>query len=408
MDAIIERCCGLDVHEAVVVACLLVGRADERPRKTVRSFGALTADLFELREWLLTEGCTHVAMESTGIYWRPVHALLEDAFDVTLGNAHHIKNVPGRKTDVKDAEWIADLLRHGLIRKSFVPPKAIRDLRDIVRYRRKVVHARAAERNRLLKMLETANVKLSAVLTNVFGASGRLMLTAVLEGKAPLDVAHLAKGRLRQKMGVIQRAVDGRLDEHHRFLLKMQLDRLDAADANVIELDARIDALMQPYRQEAERLDQIPGVDRIGAAAIIAEIGVDMSVFKSAAHLASWAGVCPGNHESAGKRKKGTKRKGNVHLTTTLVEAAQSAIKKKDSYFRDKSRRLVARRGKKRGLVAIAHKILIAAYHLLATGDAYRELGGQYLDRLDERRTTNALVRRLERLGYSVQIEKAA
>lgn len=408
MDALVERCCGLDVHEAVVVACLLVGRAEQRPRKTVRTFRSMTRELLELREWLLAEGCTHVAMESTGIYWRPVHALLEDAFDVTIGNAQHIKNVPGRKTDVKDAEWIADLLRHGLIRKSFVPPKPIRDLRDIVRYRRKVVQARAAERNRLLKMLETASIKLSAVLSNVFGVSGRAMLTAMLEGAAPSEVARLAKGRLRQKLADIERAADGRMDEHHRFLLKMQLDRLDSADADVAALDARIDTLMAPYHEKAKRLDGIPGIDRIGAAAIIAEIGVDMTVFKSQAHLASWAGVCPGNHESAGKRKKGTKRRGNVHLTTTLVEAAQSAMKKKGSFLRDKSRRLVARRGYKRALVAIAHKILIAAYHLLRDDVPYSDLGEQYLDRLDERRTTKTLVRRLERLGYTVELHKAA
>ena len=406
MDSLIERCCGLDVHQGMVVACLLVGKADERPRKELKTFRTVTAELLELRAWLVQAGCTHVGMESTGVYWTPVYALLEDAFDLTVGNAQHMKNVPGRKTDVKDAEWIADLLRHGLIRKSFVPPKPIRELRDIVRYRRKLVQSRATERNRLLKLLETANIKLSSFLTNVFGASGIAMLEALLEGgSTPKQMAQLSKGRLRNKLVDVELALDGRLEDHHRFLLRMQLERLKQADAQVDALDLRIDQMLKPYCEQTERLAGIPGVSKVVASQIVAEMGVDMTAFKSEAQLASWSGVCPGNHESAGKRQRGTKRKGNIHLTTTLVEAAQAAVRKKGSYLRDKFHRLKARRGYKRALIAIAHKILIAAYHMLLGQADYRDLGENYLDGLSKHRTTTTLVRRLERLGYTVHLE---
>ncbi|HEV2921199.1 MAG TPA: IS110 family transposase [Actinomycetota bacterium] len=409
MEPIVERCCGLDVHQGMVVACLLVGKADERPKKEVKTFRTVTAELLELREWLQAAGCTHVGMESTGVYWKPVYALLEDAFDLTVGNAQHIKNVPGRKTDMKDAEWIADLLRHGLIRKSFVPPKPIRDLRDVVRYRRSVVQSRATERNRLLKLLETANIKLSTFLSNVFGASGMAMLEALLDGRStPEQMAELSKGRLRKKKADVALALDGRFEEHHAFLLRMQLERLKQADAQVDALDLRIEQMLAPYREQAKKLRGIHGISQVLASLLIAEMGVDMTVFKSDEHLASWAGVCPGNHESAGKRQRGTKRKGNVHLTTALVEAAQAAIKKKGSYLRDKFHRLKARRGYKRALIAIAHKILIAAYHILLEGTDYHDLGDAYLDRLSKHRTTTALVSRLERLGYNVHLEVKA
>jgi transposase len=409
MEPLIERCCGLDVHQETIVACMLVGKADERPRKQIRTFRTVTCELLELREWLREAGCTHVGMESTGVYWTPVYAILEDAFDLTVGNAQHIKNVPGRKTDVKDAEWIADLLRHGLIRKSFVPPKPIRELRDVVRYRRKLVQSRATERNRLLKLLETANIKLSSFLTNVFGASGMAMLKALVEGgSTPQQMAQLSKGRLRRKVADVALALDGRLADHHRFLLRIQIERLEQADAQVDALDLQVDEMLKPSREQAERLATIPGVSRVVASHLIAEMGTDMTVFKSEAHLASWAGVCPGNHESAGKRQRGTKRKGNIHLTTALVEAAQAAIKTKGSYLRNKFHRLKARRGYKRALMAIAHKILIAAYHMLRDKTDYRDLGDDYLDRMSKSRTTTALVRRLERLGYTVHLEEKA
>jgi transposase len=405
MDAIVERVAGVDVGQASVVATVLVGAAHERARKETRAFGTVTRELLALREWLLGKGVTQVALEGTGIYWRPVYEVLEDAFDMILGNAHHIKNVPGRKTDVKDSEWLADLARHGLIARSFVPPKPIRQLRELLRYRRKLVESRTTERNRLLKVLETANIKLASVASNVFGVSGRLMLQALLEGGAtPAAMAALAQGRLRKKRAELEQALEGRLDEHHRFLLQVQLRRLDSVDADIACLDARIDQALESCRTQWEVLQQIPGVSGGVAAVIVAELGPDMSVFPSAQHAAAWAGVCPGNNESAGKRMRAGARKGNVHLRTALVEAAIAASRTKDSYLRDKFYRLRARRGTRRAAMAIAHKILIAAYHLLSTGGPYRELGATYLDGLEKRRTTRNLVRRLERLGYEVTI----
>jgi transposase len=299
METLVERGCGLDVHQATLVACLLTVRKDGKVQKQVRTFGTTTRELLSMREWLLSQGCTHVAMESTGVYWKPVYAILEGAFQIVVANAQHVKKIPGRKTDVKDAEWIADLLCHGLLRQSFVPPKPIRELRDLTRYRRKLVESQSAERNRLLKVLETANIKLASVATDVFGTSGRLMLRALIEGKATAqEMAELAL------------------------------------------------------------LDEIPGVDWTLAVVIIAELGVDMSVFQSVSQLASWAGVCPGNSESAGKRKSSRIPKGNVYLKTALVEAAHAAARTKGTYLRDKFHRLKARRGYKRAAVAIGHKIL--------------------------------------------------
>lgn len=409
MEAIVERACGLDVHQSIIVACVLVGRADERPRKEVRTFRTVTRELLELRDWLQDRGCSHVGMESTGVYWKSIYAILEQDFELIVGNAQHIKNVPGRKTDTKDAEWIADLVRHGLIRKSFVPPKPIRDLRDVVRFRRKVVQSRATERNRLLKLLETANIKLSSFLTNVFGKSGLAMLCALLKGElSPAQIAQLAKGRLRNKIDDIELALDGRLDEHHLFLLRMQLQRLEQADLQVKQLDDRIGDMLKPYREELALLATIHGLNRVSIPEIVAETGFDMHVFTDESHLSAWGGVSPGNHESAGKRKRGTKRKGNIHLTTALVEAAQAAIRKKGSYLRNKFHRLKARRGYKRALIAIAHKILIAVYHVLFKRKPYRDLGEDYLDTISKQRVTSSLIRRLERLGYTVALTPKA
>lgn len=409
MEAIVERACGLDVHQSVIVACVLVGAANERPRKEVRSFRTVTRELLELKDWLEQLGCTHVGMESTGVYWKPVHALLEEQFCVIVGNAHHIKTVPGRKTDVKDAEWIADLIRHGLIRASFVPPKDIRVLRELTRYRRKLVQTRATERNRLIKLLETANVKLASFLTDVFGVSGMAMLRALLRGELqPSEMAKLAKGRLRSKVADIELALEAELAPHQRFILQTQLDRLEQADAQVQSLDERIEEQLAPYREEVALLQQIHGLSRVVVPEVIAEIGVDMTAFQSDSHLSSWGGVCPGNHESAGKRKRGTKRSGNVHLTTALVEAAQGAVRKKDSYLKDKFHRLKARRGYKRALMAVAHKILIAVYHVLRDRKPYHDLGDSFLDRNAKRRATSSLVRRLENLGYSVELRSTA
>ena len=408
MEAIIEKCCGLDVHQATVVACLLTGKPSQRPEKEVRTFRTVTRELQAMSEWLRAEGCTHVAMESTGVYWKPVYAVLEGGFELVVGNAHHIKNVPGRKTDVKDSEWLADLMRHGLIRKSFVPPKPLRELRDLLRYRRKLVESGASERNRLLAVLETANIKLASVASDVFGVSGRLMLDALIEGRAtPAEMAKLAKGKLRDKLVELQLALEGSVGEHHRFLLAMQLRRLKSVEDELEVLDKRIEEKLEPYRAQHALLMTIPGVNWCIAAVLIAEIGVDMTVFLSAYHLAAWAGVCPGNNESAGKHRAGKARRGNVHLKTALVGAATSAARTKGTYLKDKYHRLRARRGNLRAAVAIGHKILVAAYHMLTRQLPYQDLGGSYLYKLDETRTASNLVRRLERLGYVVELKDA-
>jgi len=409
MDLQMQRACGLDVHQATVVACLLIVLGNGKVKKQIRTFGTTTRELVSLREWLQSEGCTHVAMESTGVYWKPVHAILEGAFELIVANAQHIHNVPGRKTDVKDAEWIADLLLHGLLKPSFVPPKPIRELRDLTRYRRKLVESRSAERNRLLKVLETANIKLASVASDVFGVSGMNMLAALAEGKAtPAQMAELAKGRLREKLSQLEPALEGRMEDHHRRILKLQLRRMRELDKDLAELEADIEEKLKPYHLQLELLKGIPGVDWTLAAVIIAELGVDMKVFQTASQLAAWAGVCPGNNESAGRRKSGRVTQGNVHLKTALVEAAQAATRTKGTYLRDKFYRLKARRGAKRAVVAISHKILVAAYHMLSEQVSYNDLGDLYLDKLNKTHLTRNLVHRLERLGYRVTLEELA
>ena len=409
MDAIIERCCGLDVHQSTVVACILIGTPGRKPRKEVRSFGTMTRDLAALRDWLVTEGVSHVGMESTGIYWKPVYTVLEGHFELIVGNAHHIKNVPGRKTDVKDAEWIADLVRHGLVSKSFVPPPEIRELRDLLRFRRTLVETQATERNRVLKLLESANIKLASVMSDVFGVSGMAMLKALVSGTtAPDDMANLARTRLRRKLEPLAHALDGRMLEYHRFQLGLQLRGLEEVDRTLAELETRIEEKLKPFAQQRAVLTGIPGVDKLTAAVLIAEIGVDMTVFGNAQRLAAWAGVCPGNHESAGKQKSGRTRKGNTYLKTALVTAAVSAAKSKGTYLKDKYHRLKARRGGMRAAVAIAHKILVMAFHILSTGELFKDLGEAYLDQQARKRTTTALVRRLTNLGYDVILQPKA
>jgi len=403
MEAIVERCAGLDVHQATVVACVLIGEAGRKPRKEIRTFSTLTRDLEALRDWLQELGVTQVGMESTGVYWKPVHAILEGHFELIVANAHHIRNVPGRKTDVKDAEWTADLVRHGLIKPSFVPPPPIRELRDLVRLRRSLSEALTSEQNRTLKLLETANIKLASVVSEVFGVSGRAMMKALVENTAtPQEMADLAKRSLRRKLEPLALALDGRLSEHHRYLLAFHLRRVEAIEADLRDLDQRIAEKAQPYQAQRRLLRQIPGVDDRIAVAIIAEIGIDMTVFGNAKRLAAWAGVCPGNHESAGKKKNTKTRKGNVHLKTTLVQAAVSAARKKGSYYKDNYHRLKARRGSLRAAMAIAHKILVAVFHMLDKAIPFQELGEAFLDQQSRKRTTTNLVRRLNNLGYEV------
>jgi transposase len=403
MEAIVERCAGLDIHQATVVACVLIGEAGRKPRKEIRTFSTMTRDLEGLRDWLQEMGVTHVGMESTGVYWKPVHAILEGHFTLIVANAHHIRNVPGRKTDVKDAEWIADLIRHGLVKPSFVPPRPIGELRDLVRLRRSMSEALTTERNRTLKLLESAIIKLASVATEVFGVSGMAMLKALVENTAtPEAMADLAKGKLRRKLEPLARALEGRLTEHHRFVLAFHLHRMEVIEADLRTLDVRIEEKVEPFQAQRRLLQQIPGVDALIAVTIIAEIGIDMTVFGNAQRLAAWAGVCPGNHESAGKHKSAATRKGNVHLKTALVTAAVCGTRKKGSYYKDKYHRLRARRGRLRAAMAIAHKILVAAFHLLAKGVPFHELGGSFLDQQARQRTTKHLVRRLNSLGYEV------
>jgi transposase len=405
MEALIERVAGLDVHQGSVVACIILGAAGRRPIKEVRSFGTMRQDLAALRAWLLENGVTHVGMEGTGVYWQPVHAALEGDFTVIVGNASHMRNVPGRKTDVKDAEWIADLVRHGLVRASFVPPPAIRVLRELMRHRKALVGTMAAERNRTLKLLESAGIKLAGVMSSVFGVSGMLMLRALAEGSAaPAAMADLAKRRLRSKIDRLALALDGSLAEHQRLLLRMHIRRLEEIGRDLAEVEAAITAAMRPFVAQQALLVTIPGVDALTAAAIVAEIGVDMTVFGSAQRLAAWAGLCPANHESAGKQKRRGTRKGNPYLKATLVTAAVCGARTKGTYLRDKFHRLRARMGTKRAAVAIAHKILVAAFHMLQRATAFADLGADYLDRVDKHRTAKRLVRRLDALGYAVML----
>jgi transposase len=398
--------CGIDVHQAEVVACLLIGPAGQAVRREVRRFATTPAGLVELRDWLRGEGVTHAAMESTGVYWRPVHAVLEDAVAVIVGNAQRIRNVPGRKTDVADAEWLAELLRHGLIAPSVVPDKPRRELRELLRFRHSLVATRTAERNRALKLLESAGLKLASVVSDVFGVSGLAMLRALAAGgQSATEIAGLARGRLRRKRGEIEQVLAAGLNETQRFLLELALQRLDALEQDLATLEARIAAALEPYGEAHQRLCTIPGVDWVVAAVLIAEIGVDMSVFGTAPRLAAWAGVAPGNRESGGKRYRAGARKGDVLLKTVLCNAATSAGRSRNTYLSDKYYRLKARRGARCATVAVAHKILIAAFHILAEGCTYRELGADYLDRRAKQRITSSLKRRLERLGYAVTLE---
>jgi transposase len=410
MDVVVACCAGLDVHQASVVACVNSTGPGGRPHKEVRTFATMRDDLIALHDWLKEAGVTRVAMESTGVYWKPVYAALEDDFDTIVANAQHIKNVPGRKTDVKDCEWTSDLLRHGLIRPGFVPPREIRDLREVNRYRRKLAQVQAGERNRLIKVLETAGIKLAGVASDVFGVSGRAMIRALIEGKdTPAAMAGLARGKLRGKRTHLARALDAPLQPHQRLMLRTQLARIEQAETDLQRLDAALTEMIAPYHRQMRLLMSIPGVEWSTAVTIIAEIGVDMSAFVSAAHLASWAGLCPGNNESAGKRRSGKIRKGNVFLKTALITAAITGSRRGGgSYLGEKYRRLSARRGKLRAAVAIAHKILVSIWHMLSDGTFYQDLGAAYLDRLDRTRTARNLVRRLAAMGFDVQLQEKA
>ena len=406
MEIVYQACAGLDVHKATVVACVRRQRGTQRATSETRTFGTTTDELLALADWLGECGVTHVAMESTGVYWRPIWNLLEGLFELLLVNAQHIKQVPGRKTDVKDAEWIAQLLQHGLLHGSFVPPTPQRHLRELTRQRRQLIQTRASVVNRIQKVLEDANIKLASVATDVLGVSGRAMLEAMASGQdGPQQLAELARGKLRAKIPALRLALAGRVTEHHRFLLRLLLDELGQLEGLVTRVTERItEVLPAPFVEAVKQLATIPGIDHRAAENILAEIGVDMEQFPLAAQLASWTGMCPGNDESAGKRRSGKTTKGNRWLRATLVQVAWAASHTKDTYLSAQYRRLATRRGKKRALVALGHTILVIIHTMLRTGTTYRELGGDYFDRLDQTRLTRSLVRRLERLGHKVTL----
>jgi transposase len=396
----------MDVHKKFVVACLL--RIDEQGEETrhMQRFETYTEDLLRLSDWLTRSGCTHVAMESTGVYWKPIYNLLEGHLELLVVNAQHIKAVPGRKTDVKDAEWLAELLQHGLLKASFIPPRLQRDWRDLTRYRTSLVQERVRIVNRLQKVLEDANLKLAGVATDVMGKSGRVMLEAILAGATdPEQLAELAKGRLRNKLPQLKQALNGRVREHHRFLLVEQLSHIDYLDEAIGRLSGEIAERLRPLQAEIQRLDTIPGINRSIAEVLLAEIGPDMNRFPDAHHLASWAGMCPGHNESGGKRQSGKTRKGNRWLRQALIEAAHGASHTKDTYLSSQYRRLVGRRGKKRALVAVGHSLLVIAYHVLNRQATYVELGSNYFDQLHRCRLEQNLVQRLQKLGYTVTLE---
>jgi transposase len=409
MEAIIEKCCGLDVHQATVVACVLVSDGNKPAKKQVRKFRTVHRELLALADWLTELGITHVGMESTGIYWVPVFRALEGRFELVIGNAQHIKNVPGRKTDVKDSEWLAHLVRCGLIRPSFVPPQPIRELRELVRYRRSLVNDQARLRNQIQKLLETASIKLATVASDVFGTSGTAMLRALANGETDAGrLAQLARGSLRRKIPALVEALEGNFEPHHRTLLSFQLDRLDEAAGALTKLDGIIDAKLVPYQPQLELLNQIPGFDRVISASFISETGGDMSVFPTVRHLAAWTGVAPGNHETGGKHRPVAVRKGNVHLTTALFQATMGAVRKRGSYYKDKYWRLAARRGPKRARMAIAHKLLVAAYEVLKHNKPFTDLGEDFLAKRSQADTARRLVARLKKIGFDVSLTPRA
>jgi transposase len=408
MEIVHTHCAGLDVHKKIVVAAVIVPNPNGGLYKETRSFGTMTADLLGLSDWLMGQGVTDVAMESTGEYWKPIFNILENNFEVLLANAQHIKAVPGHKTDVKDSEWIAELLRHGLLKASFVPPLGQRELRELTRYRSTFVKERATLVNRVQKALESANIKLASVATDVTGVSGRAILAALLEGKStPEEMAGLAKGRMREKREQLAKAMEGLVKPHHRFVLTELLCQIDSLDESIVRFDEQIQEYCHPFEEAVELLDTIPGIARETAEIIIAEIGTDMSRFPSANHLASWAGVAPGNNESAGKRRSGRTTQGNHALGVALNHAANAASHTKNTYLAAQYHRLATRRGKKKAIVALEHSILIIAYHIIQRKEPFHELGGDYFDKRRPEATAQRLVKRLEHLGFQVSLQQA-
>ena len=412
MEILVSSCAGLDVHKDTVVVCLrrLQPRRKHKVLSEVRTFGTTTGQILELADWLAEAGVTQVAMESTGVYWKPIWNLLEGQFQMLLVNARHIKQLPGRKTDVKDCEWIAELLQHGLLRSSFVPPPPQRALRELTRQRRQLIQTKASVANRIQKVLEDANIKLASVATDILGVSGREMLRALIAGQSDANaLAEFARRRLRAKIPQLQQALRGRVTKHHRFLLKLLLEQVEQIETWIGQLTSRIvEVLPAPFVEAVQRLVTIPGIEERAAESILAEIGTNMEQFASAGHLASWAGMCSGNRQSGGKRQSGRTNKGNRWLRGVLVQAAWAASHTKGSYFSSQFRRLVGRRGKKRALVALGHTMLVIIYYLLKRQTTFQDLGADYLDRYEKDRLQQNLIRCLERLGNRVVVEPVA
>lgn len=408
MEVIYPRCAGLDVHKQTVVACARIAGPGPLVQE-VRTFATATAGLLELADWLESFGVEYVAMEATGVYWKPVWHVLEGHFELVLANASHVKNVPGRKTDVNDSMWLADLLAHGLIRASFVPPVAVQELRTLTRTRKQFVRERASHVQRIEKVLEDANIKITSVLSDILGKSGRAVLQALIDGQSDPQrlTSYVVGNRLKASRAELTEALSGRVRAHHRFMLKLHLDHIDALDKAIADIEKEVGLGLEPFRQAAKLLSTMPGLSQVSANVVVAEIGIDMSRFATAGHLLSWACLCPRSDESAGKRRSTRLRRGGVWLKTTLVQAAWAAVKVKGSYLQAQFHRIRARRGAKKAIIAVAASMLTAAWHMLKDGTEWHDLGAAHFDRADAEKTANRLIRRLQQIGYTVQVAPA-
>jgi transposase len=406
MEEILTKCCGLDVHRDIITACVMIGKNSNK-RKQIKTFSTFTCEIKELANWLKSLGIKHVAVESTGIYWKPIFNVFEEDFDITLVNAQHVKNVPGRKTDVKDSEWLCKLLKCGLLSKSFIPPKAIRRLRELVRYRQNLIEDLSKQKNRLIKMLENANIKLSTVFSNVFGRTSWLMVCKLIEGEVDMTMlTSYIDPRCKSPKEDIKKALQGTLELEDRVILKRMKNMIEFIEKNIDEVDQEIMQHLKPYETQVELLKTIPGVKELAAASIIAEIGVDMNQFQNASHLSAWAGLCPGNNQSAGKIKSSRIRKGNRFLKRTMTQVAWAISRTKQTYLGAKYRSLAVRRGKKRAIIAVGRKSLVICYHMLKNNISFCELGKDFLDGLEPERKAKYHEKRLEELGYHVRITK--
>ncbi|MCU1274658.1 MAG: IS116/IS110/IS902-like transposase [Bryobacterales bacterium] len=409
MDVVYARCCGVDVHKESIAVCVLIREPGQPEQKLKAHFSTVTAELLRCADWLASLGVTHVGMESTGVYWKPIWNLWEGLFQLMLANAAHLKRVPGRKTDDTDCEWIAQLLQHGLLPSSFVPGSELRDLRELTRYRSQLVGDHGRVVNRIQKVLEDANIKLASVASDVVGKSGRLMLEAMITGQTDAaQLAGLARGLLRRKKAKLELALEGRLRPSHRYLLQQYWEQLQFLEQQLASVEQQIDTQMPGFREAATLLDTIPGIDGVAAWGIIGEIGADMRQFPSAQHLASWAGLCPGNHQSAGKRLSGKTRKGSRWLRQKMCQAAWAASRTKNSYLSVLFHRLAARRGRRRAIVAVAHTLLVICYHLLQRGCTYQDLGADYFLRANADNLRKYHIKRLQQLGFEVHLTSPA